>query len=162
MTELPTGTVTFLFTDIEGSTRLLQELGGAYAAVRDEHARIVRAAIEEAGGGEVSTAGDSFFAAFPRRPAQRPPRPADLVRGPGDGDRRGAGPPRSDQAPDPHGRGRHGQDPAGPTGRRAVRGGPRRRRVLRRPVLGHGSLRGRCRDRPDPGGRRDGRQPDPR
>src|SRR5438552_1810800 len=65
MTELPTGTVTFLFTDIEGSTRLLQELGGAYAAVRDEHARIVRAAIEEAGGVEVSTAGDSFFAVFP-------------------------------------------------------------------------------------------------
>jgi predicted ATPase/class 3 adenylate cyclase len=62
--ELPTGTVTFLFTDIEGSTRLLQELGDRYAAVRDEHAAIVRRAIGEGGGVEVSTEGDSFFAAF--------------------------------------------------------------------------------------------------
>jgi predicted ATPase/class 3 adenylate cyclase len=62
---LPTGTVTFLFTDIEGSTRLLQELGDRYAAVRDEHAAIVRRAIGEGGGVEVSTEGDSFFAAFP-------------------------------------------------------------------------------------------------
>ena len=62
---LPTGTVTFLFTDIEGSTRLLQELGDRYAAVRDEHAAIVRRAVAEAGGVEVSTEGDSFFVAFP-------------------------------------------------------------------------------------------------
>ncbi|MFL6222428.1 MAG: adenylate/guanylate cyclase domain-containing protein, partial [Actinomycetes bacterium] len=62
---LPTGTVTFLFTDIEGSTRLLQELGDRYAAVRDEHAAIVRQAIEDGGGVEVSTEGDSFFVAFP-------------------------------------------------------------------------------------------------
>jgi predicted ATPase/class 3 adenylate cyclase len=62
--ELPTGTVTFLFTDIEGSTRLLQELGDRYAAVRDQHAAIVRRAIAEGGGVEVSTEGDSFFAAF--------------------------------------------------------------------------------------------------
>jgi predicted ATPase/class 3 adenylate cyclase len=61
---LPTGTVTFLFTDVEGSTRLLQELGDRYAAVRDEHAAIVRQAIELGGGVEVSTEGDSFFAAF--------------------------------------------------------------------------------------------------
>ncbi|MBA3552995.1 MAG: AAA family ATPase [Actinobacteria bacterium] len=65
MAELPTGTVTFLFTDIEGSTRLLQELGGGYAAVRDEHNSIVRRAIADGGGVEVSTEGDSFFAAFP-------------------------------------------------------------------------------------------------
>ena len=64
MAELPTGTVTFLFTDIEGSTRLLQELGDRYAAVRDEHAGIVRRAIAEGGGVEVSTQGDSFFAVF--------------------------------------------------------------------------------------------------
>ena len=64
MAELPTGTVTFLFTDIEGSTRLLQELGDRYAAVRDEHAAILRRAIDEGGGVEVSTEGDSFFAAF--------------------------------------------------------------------------------------------------
>jgi hypothetical protein len=62
--ELPTGTVTFLFTDIEGSTRLLQELGDRYAAVRDQHAAIVRWAIAEGGGVEVSTEGDCFFAAF--------------------------------------------------------------------------------------------------
>jgi predicted ATPase/class 3 adenylate cyclase len=65
MAGLPTGTVTFLFTDIEGSTRLLQELGDRYAVVRDEHAAIVRRAVAEAEGVEVSTEGDSFFVAFP-------------------------------------------------------------------------------------------------
>ena len=71
---LPTGTVTFLFTDIEGSTRLLQELGDRYAAVRDEHAAIVRRAVAEAGGVEVSTEGDSFFVAFPARWGRSGPR----------------------------------------------------------------------------------------
>ncbi|HEV3495222.1 MAG TPA: adenylate/guanylate cyclase domain-containing protein, partial [Actinomycetes bacterium] len=61
---MPAGTVTFLFTDVEGSTRLLQELGDRWPAVRDEHAAILRQAIEDAGGVEVSTEGDSFFAAF--------------------------------------------------------------------------------------------------
>ena len=61
---LPTGTVTFLFTDIEGSTRLLQDLGDRYGAVRDEHAAILRRAIRDGGGVEVSTEGDSCFAAF--------------------------------------------------------------------------------------------------
>ncbi len=65
MAELPTGTVTFLFTDIEGSTRLLQELGDRYAVVRDDHAAIVRRATAEGGGVQVSTGGDSFFLAFP-------------------------------------------------------------------------------------------------
>jgi predicted ATPase/class 3 adenylate cyclase len=64
MAELPTGTVTFLFTDIEGSTRLLQRLGDGYRAVRDAHAEIVRRAIAEGDGVEVSTEGDSFFAVF--------------------------------------------------------------------------------------------------
>src|SRR5215204_6346010 len=64
MTELPTGTVTFLFTDIEGSTGLLQRIGARYAAVQDEHAAIVRRAVAEAGGVEVSTHGDAFFVAF--------------------------------------------------------------------------------------------------
>jgi predicted ATPase/class 3 adenylate cyclase len=68
MAELPTGTVTFLFTDIEGSTRLLQEFGDRYAVIRDEHAAIVRRATAEGGGVEVSTGGDSFFVAF-RSPA---------------------------------------------------------------------------------------------
>jgi class 3 adenylate cyclase len=62
--ELPTGTVSFLFTDIEGSTRLLQDLGDRYGAVRDEHAAILRRAIRDGDGVEVSTEGDSFFAAF--------------------------------------------------------------------------------------------------
>jgi class 3 adenylate cyclase len=61
---LPTGTVTFLFTDIEGSTRLLQDLGDRYGVVRNEHAAILRRAIRDGGSVEVSTEGDSFFAAF--------------------------------------------------------------------------------------------------
>src|SRR5712691_6962622 len=64
MAELPTGIVTFLFTDIEGSTRLLQELGDHYAAVHDEYAEIMRRAIAEGGGVEIGTEGDSFFVAF--------------------------------------------------------------------------------------------------
>src|SRR5215211_5058508 len=64
MTGLPTGAVTFLFADIEGSTRLVQDLGDGYAAVRDAYAAIMRRAIEEGGGVEVGTEGDSFFVAF--------------------------------------------------------------------------------------------------
>jgi class 3 adenylate cyclase len=65
--ELPSGTVTFLFTDIEGSTRLLRELGAErYAHVLDEHHRVMRAAIAECGGVEVDTEGDAFFVAFAR------------------------------------------------------------------------------------------------
>jgi predicted ATPase/class 3 adenylate cyclase len=64
MTDLPTGTVTFLFTDIEGSTGLLQALGDRFAAVLDRHAAIVRRAIADGGGVEVSTHGDAFFAVF--------------------------------------------------------------------------------------------------
>ncbi|MEO8229700.1 MAG: adenylate/guanylate cyclase domain-containing protein, partial [Chloroflexota bacterium] len=62
---LPTGTVTFLFTDIEGSTQLLSSLGDAYAAVLEAHAAVIRAAIAAHTGTEVSTEGDAFFAAFP-------------------------------------------------------------------------------------------------
>ncbi|MGH2774898.1 MAG: adenylate/guanylate cyclase domain-containing protein [Actinomycetota bacterium] len=64
MPELPTGTVTFLFTDIEGSTRLLQELGDRCADILADHAVIVRRAIAECAGVEVNTEGDSFFVAF--------------------------------------------------------------------------------------------------
>jgi predicted ATPase/class 3 adenylate cyclase len=63
--KLPTGTVTFLFTDIEGSTRLLKELGDAYGAVQTDHMRLMREAIATGEGTEVGTEGDSFFAAFP-------------------------------------------------------------------------------------------------
>jgi predicted ATPase/class 3 adenylate cyclase len=61
----PSGTVTLVFTDIEGSTRLLQELGrDAYLAALDEQRRIVRAACARHDGYEVDTAGDGFFYAF--------------------------------------------------------------------------------------------------
>jgi predicted ATPase/class 3 adenylate cyclase len=63
--QLPSGTVTFLFTDIEGSTRLLTALGERYAAVLDNHASILRKAITAHGGIELGTEGDSFFAVFP-------------------------------------------------------------------------------------------------
>jgi predicted ATPase/class 3 adenylate cyclase len=64
--ELPTGTVTFLFTDVEGSTRLLRELGPQqYAEALHEHRRIVRRVTEAHGGVEVDTQGDAFFVAFP-------------------------------------------------------------------------------------------------
>ena len=63
---LPTGTVTFLFTDIEGSTRLLKRLGERYGEVLVEHQRILRATFEGAAGREVDTQGDAFFVVFPR------------------------------------------------------------------------------------------------
>src|SRR5215217_7605506 len=63
---IPSGTVTFVFTDIEGSTRLLQELGDGYAEVAREHRRIVRDAFTARGGAEVDTQGDAFFFSFPR------------------------------------------------------------------------------------------------
>jgi class 3 adenylate cyclase len=65
MTALPTGTVTLLFTDIEGSTRLLDRLGDAYASTLAEHRRSLREVFERRGGVEVETEGDSFFVAFP-------------------------------------------------------------------------------------------------
>jgi predicted ATPase len=66
MRQLPAGTVTFLFTDIEGSTRLLQELGGRYADALAEHRRLVREVFGRHGGVEVDTQGDAFFFAFAR------------------------------------------------------------------------------------------------
>src|SRR6516165_8695769 len=64
MASLPTGTVTFLFTDIEGSTKLLQRLGEHYAQTLWESQRLLRQAWAEHGGVEVDTQGDSFFVAF--------------------------------------------------------------------------------------------------
>src|SRR4051794_14680683 len=66
MSGLPTGTVTFLFTDIEGSTRLLRLLGERYAEVLCRHDRLVRRACADHGGREVNTQGDGFFVAFAR------------------------------------------------------------------------------------------------
>ena len=63
--DLPAGTVTFLFTDVEGSTRLLHELGAErYATALQEHRRLLREAFERHGGFEVGTEGDSFFVVF--------------------------------------------------------------------------------------------------
>ena len=61
---LPSGTVTMLFTDIEGSTRLLEELGDGYPAALGEHRRVLRQAFARHGGFEVDTQGDAFFVAF--------------------------------------------------------------------------------------------------
>jgi predicted ATPase/class 3 adenylate cyclase len=61
---LPTGTVTLVFTDVEGSTRLLHELGNAYAEALADHRRVLREAFANHGGIEVDTQGDAFFAAF--------------------------------------------------------------------------------------------------
>src|SRR3712207_3168389 len=66
MPEFPGGTVTLLFTDIEGSTRLLRRLDERYAEVLAEHHQLLRAAFATHGGREVDTQGDSFFVAFPR------------------------------------------------------------------------------------------------
>ena len=64
--DLPSGTVTFLFTDVEGSTRLLRKLGaGGYAEALAGHRRVIREACDREGGVEVDTQGDAFFFAFP-------------------------------------------------------------------------------------------------
>jgi class 3 adenylate cyclase len=63
--KLPTGTVTFLFTDIEGSTRLLQRLGAEYSALLAKHRQLLRAACQERGGQEVDSQGDALFLVFP-------------------------------------------------------------------------------------------------
>ena len=64
MAELPQGTVTFAFTDIEGSTALLKRLGTDYAVVLSTHRRLVREAFAACNGVEIDTQGDAFFAAF--------------------------------------------------------------------------------------------------
>jgi DNA-binding NarL/FixJ family response regulator/class 3 adenylate cyclase len=63
-TALPTGTVTLLFTDIEGSTGLVRALGDRYAAVLTTHRRLVRRAVARAGGYEIDCRGDEFFVVF--------------------------------------------------------------------------------------------------
>ena len=66
MAALPEGTVTLLFTDIEGSTRLLQDLGEAYGDLLTDHRRLLRSRFEENGGVVVDTQGDAFLVAFKR------------------------------------------------------------------------------------------------
>jgi class 3 adenylate cyclase len=66
MTTLPSGTVTFVFSDIEGSTALLKRLGERYSELIAEHRRIVRKTFGRHGGVEIDMQGDSFFFAFAR------------------------------------------------------------------------------------------------
>ena len=66
MPQLPSGTVTFVFSDIEGSTALLKQLGEGYDAVLSNHRRLMRETFTERGGVEIDTQGDAFFFAFPR------------------------------------------------------------------------------------------------
>lgn len=66
MTTLPSGTVTFVFSDIEGSTGLLKRLGEGYGTLLGEHRRIMREVFGEHGGVEIDMQGDSFFFAFAR------------------------------------------------------------------------------------------------
>jgi predicted ATPase/class 3 adenylate cyclase len=68
VTDLPTGTVTFLFTDIAGSTRLAQELGDGWPPLLERHREIARAAWAEQHGVEIGTEGDSFFVVFSSAP----------------------------------------------------------------------------------------------
>src|SRR3970040_1427284 len=63
---LPGGVVTFLFTDVEGSTRLLRQLGEAYAGALQEHRRLLRSVFAAHNGVEVDTQGDALFVAFAR------------------------------------------------------------------------------------------------
>ena len=66
MAHLPVGTVTFLFSDIEGSTRLLRELGDHYGELDARHRRLIRESAAGAGGTEIDAQGDAFFFSFPR------------------------------------------------------------------------------------------------
>src|SRR5919206_95939 len=186
MTDLPTGTVTFLFTDIEGSTGLLQALGDRYPAVLDEHAAILRQSVADHGGVEVSTHGDAFFVVFPSPAgavraavaAQQalaghdwspaPPLRVRMGVHTGEGTRGGDDYVGLDVhraariAAAPHrGAGGPGKPPPGPGRRRPPAPPVPGRRLLRRPVPGD-------RPRPGPGGRgqrpwraRGGRPPHP-
>jgi len=66
MYHLPMGTVTLLFTDMEGSTRLLQQLGERYTVLLEEYRQLLHAAFQRWNGHEVDTQGDAFFVAFAR------------------------------------------------------------------------------------------------
>jgi class 3 adenylate cyclase len=64
MPDLPRGTVTFLFTDIEGSTSLVQRLGDGYGRLLGDHRHLLRVSVEDAGGVEVDCRADEFFGGF--------------------------------------------------------------------------------------------------
>ncbi len=127
--ELPTGTVTFLFTDIEGSTRLLHALGpDAYAEALAEHRRVLREAFAAHGGVEVDTQGDAFFVAFPTAPGAAAAALEALAALEPGADPRPHGPPYGDADRDRGGLRRRGRAP----------GRPRRGTRPRRPGAPHG------------------------
>ena len=64
--QLPEGTVTFLFTDIQGSTQLLHQLGDKYITLLADHHRLLREIFARWHGREVDTEGDAFFVSFPK------------------------------------------------------------------------------------------------
>src|SRR2546421_224002 len=64
MPDLPNGLLTLVFTDVEGSTQLVRELGDAYAQLLDDHRRLMRDVVAEAGGHVVDHRGDEFFVVF--------------------------------------------------------------------------------------------------
>ena len=66
MPDLPTSTVTMLFSDIEGSTRLLQQQGERYGNLLADYRALLRTHFQQWGGHEVDTQGDAFFVVFPR------------------------------------------------------------------------------------------------
>jgi class 3 adenylate cyclase len=66
MVEVPRGTVTLLFTDVEGSTRLLKQLRKAYGELLAQHHELMRAALDQHAGREMDTQGEAFFAVFSR------------------------------------------------------------------------------------------------
>ena len=66
MASLPAGTVTFVFSDVEGSTALVKRLGNRYGELLAEHRRLMRETLCDAGGIEIDTQGDAFFFAFTR------------------------------------------------------------------------------------------------
>src|SRR5436305_11117255 len=90
MTEAPTGTVTLLFTDIEGSTKLLQQAGDAYADLLARHRELLRSAFAAQGGFEAAKRRGSrrYRKGAPRAPRtrSRPPTPPGSPSGTGDGD----------------------------------------------------------------------------
>ena len=105
----PTGTVTFLFTDIEGSTRLGRELGSErYGVLLERHRALLRSVFAAAGGVEVGTEGDSFFVVFERpsvglaaaAEGQRAPTPSRGRRTDGSGSGWASTPARASSPPE--------------------------------------------------------------
>ena len=132
---LPEGVVTFVFTDIEGSTKLLQQVGDSYADLLGTHRRLLRSSFAAYGGSEVDTQGDAFFYAFPS--------PHAAIEATADAQRQLH---RASVAGERHHQGPDGTACRGAVARRRslrrtrrAPGRPHRRRWARRPDLGLGA-----------------------